>query len=104
VVDTLRLARVLWPGRTGYGLDALIRQERLDLSAVAKSRRHRAAYDAYATAILLLRLLEAAPATVRSLRHLAEVAPLRPPASTAVEVDPAGEQPEQPSLWAPPGQ
>jgi exodeoxyribonuclease X len=104
VVDTLGLARVLWPGRPGYGLDALIRQERLDLSAVAKSRRHRAAYDAYATALLLLRLLDTAPAAVTSLRHLAELAPFRPPASAAVEVDPAGGQPEQPSLWAPSGE
>ncbi len=37
VLDTLRLARVLWPGRDSYGLDALIRQERLDLSAVARA-------------------------------------------------------------------
>jgi len=104
VLDTLRLARVLWPGRDSYGLDALIRQERLDLSAVAKSRRHRAAYDAYATALLLLCLLAAAPPTVTSLRHLAELAPFRPSTSSAGEVGHAGGQPEQPSLWAPPSQ
>jgi DNA polymerase III epsilon subunit-like protein len=100
VVDTLRLARVLWPGRPGYGLDALIRQEHLDLSAVGKSRRHRAAYDAYATALLLLRLLDATPAAVRSLRHLAELAPLRPPASSGGEAGDTGGQSEQPALWA----
>ncbi len=105
VLDTLRLARALWPGRDSYGLDALIRQERLDLSAVAKSRRHRAAYDAYATALLLLlRLLAAAPPTVASVRHLAALVPFPPPASTAKEADQAGGQAQQPSLWTPPGQ
>jgi exodeoxyribonuclease X len=59
VLDTLRLVRTLWPGRRSYGLDALIEQEHLDLTAIATmSHRHRAAYDAYATALLLLRLLE----------------------------------------------
>lgn len=99
VVDTLRLARVLWPDRTGYGLDALIHQEHLDLSRVAKSRRHRAAYDAHATALLLLRLLDTAPATVRSLRHLADLAPFQPRRSSAVMADQDVGQPEQPSLW-----
>jgi DNA polymerase III epsilon subunit-like protein len=96
ILDTLRLARVLWPGRPSYGLDALIQQERLDPSAVTTSRRHRAAYDAWATAQLLLRLLDAAPATVASLRHLAELT-LRPTAPTARKVD----QAQQPSLWSP---
>jgi exodeoxyribonuclease X len=104
VVDTLRLARVLWPGRDSYGLDALIRQEGLDLSPVGNSRRHRAAYDAYATALLLLRLLDAAPATVTRLGHLAELAASRPSASSATVVDHDGGQAQQPSLWAPPGQ
>jgi DNA polymerase III epsilon subunit-like protein len=100
VLDTLRLARVLWPGRDSYGLDALIRQERLDLAAVAKSRRHRAAFDAWVTALLLLRLVDAAPPTVASLRRLAEVAPFRLPASSAGEVGHAGGRAQQPSLWA----
>ncbi len=100
VLDTLRLARVLWPGRDSYGLDALIRQEQLDLSAVATSRRHRAAFDAWATALLLLRLVDTAPPAVTSLRRLAELAPFRPPASTPVEVDHAGAQVQQPPLWA----
>jgi exodeoxyribonuclease X len=102
VLDTLRLARVLWPGRDSYGLDALIQQQRLDLSAVATSRRHRAAYDAHSTALLLLRLLDTAPATVCSLRELAELARFRPPTPTATEVGKARGQPEQPSLWGPP--
>jgi len=103
-LDTLRLARALWPGRPSYSLDALIRQERLDLSAVAKSRRHRAAYDAWATALLLLRLVDAAPPTVANLRHLAALAPFPPAASKATEADQAGGQAQRPSLWAPPGQ
>jgi len=104
VLDTLRLARVLWPGRDSYGLDALIRQERLDLSVVAASRRHRAAYDAWATALLLLRLLDAAPATVTRLGHLAELAPYRSSTSSTTVVDRGGGQAQQPSLWAPPDQ
>ncbi|HEY5987013.1 MAG TPA: hypothetical protein VIV12_11655 [Streptosporangiaceae bacterium] len=37
-----------------------------------------------------------------SLRHLAELAPFRPAASTPVVVDHADGQAQQPSLWAPP--
>lgn len=103
VLDMLRLARLLWPGRDSYSLDALIQQEHLDLSAVATSRRHRAAYDAYATA-LLLRLLDTAPATVWSLRDLADLTPLPPLSSSTSEVDQADGEPEQPSLWTPPSQ
>jgi hypothetical protein len=64
------------------------------------SRRHRAAYDAWATA-LLLRLVDAASSTVTSLRHLDELAPFRPPAST-VEIDQGRGQAQQSSLWPSP--
>jgi DNA polymerase III epsilon subunit-like protein len=75
VLDTLRLTRAVWPGRAGYGLDALIEQERLDLAAVAAvSQRHRAAYDAYATALLLLCLLDGLGDVEHPLARLAELA------------------------------
>lgn len=53
VVDTLRLARATYQDAPKYNLDALIQHVRPDLSA-APAQRHRATFDAYATALLLL--------------------------------------------------
>ncbi|MDI5974057.1 3'-5' exonuclease [Streptomyces sp. SL13] len=55
VLDTLRLARATYSDAPRHGLDALIEHTRLDLSTV-QGRRHRAGYDAHATALLLLDL------------------------------------------------
>lgn len=57
VLDTLRLARATYPGLPSYRLDALIEHTRPDLSQVP-DHRHRARYDAYATAQLLLAMAE----------------------------------------------
>ncbi|MFJ4651100.1 exonuclease domain-containing protein [Nocardia sp. NPDC088792] len=57
VLDTLRLAKVVWPHLSGYGLDALIEHAALDMAAVCDQRRHRAAYDAWAAWQLLHRLV-----------------------------------------------
>ncbi|MBT2397215.1 3'-5' exonuclease [Streptomyces sp. ISL-100] len=53
VLDTLRLARATYPDAPAHSLDALIEYARLELSA-APAQRHRATYDAFATATLLL--------------------------------------------------
>ncbi|GAA1232213.1 hypothetical protein GCM10009665_23060 [Kitasatospora nipponensis] len=55
VVDTLRLARATYPTAGKYGLDALIELTGIDLAAVP-GQRHRAGFDAHATALLLLDL------------------------------------------------
>ncbi|MFJ6212512.1 exonuclease domain-containing protein [Streptomyces sp. NPDC092296] len=52
VLDTLRLARATLPDAPGHGLDALIDHCAIDTRAIP-GRRHRAAYDAIATALLL---------------------------------------------------
>ncbi|MCJ1677053.1 3'-5' exonuclease [Streptomyces sp. APSN-46.1] len=52
VIDTLRLARAAFPGHKGFGLDALITHTGIRLDDVAGTR-HRAGYDAHATALLL---------------------------------------------------
>jgi DNA polymerase III epsilon subunit-like protein len=54
VLDTLRLAKATHPGLPGYSLDALITHLAPDLSAAPASGRHRATYDAYAAAQLLI--------------------------------------------------
>ncbi|WP_329134546.1 3'-5' exonuclease [Streptomyces sp. NBC_01476] len=54
VLDTLRLARATHPGLPGYSLDALIAHLDPDLSGAPASGRHRATYDAYAAAQLLI--------------------------------------------------
>ncbi|WP_327359648.1 3'-5' exonuclease [Streptomyces sp. NBC_01304] len=53
VLDTLRLAKATFPGLRKYSLDALIEHAELDLSA-APAQRHRATFDTYATAQLLI--------------------------------------------------
>ncbi|MFF4926080.1 exonuclease domain-containing protein [Kitasatospora sp. NPDC001261] len=55
VLDTLRLARATYPKAGRYSLDALIELTGLDLASVP-GQRHRAAYDAHATALLLIAL------------------------------------------------
>lgn len=55
VLDTLRLARHALPDARSFGLDALLEGQRIDTSTIP-GRRHRAAFDATATALLLLRL------------------------------------------------
>ncbi|MFF1868708.1 exonuclease domain-containing protein [Kitasatospora herbaricolor] len=55
VVDTLRLARAALPDAPKHGLDALITYTGLDTSNIP-GKRHRAAYDAHVTALLLLEL------------------------------------------------
>jgi exodeoxyribonuclease X len=98
VLDALRLARALWPRRPRYSLDALVRQESLDLSPVAAtSRPHRTAYDAYATALLLLRLLDALGPVELPLEQLAAMSSAAAPDARR---PPDHDQPaQQESLW-----
>ncbi|MET9149235.1 3'-5' exonuclease [Streptomyces sp. NPDC004042] len=53
VIDTLRLARATYPDLAKYSLDALIKHVEPDLRQ-APAQRHRATFDAYATAQLLI--------------------------------------------------
>jgi len=56
VLDTLRLAKYIWPGLDGYGLNELIAHADLGTSVVA-GQRHRAGYDAWCAWQLLCVLL-----------------------------------------------
>jgi exodeoxyribonuclease X len=60
VVDTLRLARAARPGLPSYTLGSLVGHLAPDLRH-APDQRHRARFDAYATARLLLDLAKAYP-------------------------------------------
>ncbi|PZT75914.1 MULTISPECIES: 3'-5' exonuclease [unclassified Streptomyces] len=53
VIDTLRLAKATYPVLPRYSLDALLKHAAPDLSE-APGQRHRATFDAYATAQLLI--------------------------------------------------
>ncbi|MEV0033779.1 3'-5' exonuclease [Nocardia sp. NPDC050793] len=57
VLDTLRLAKAVWPGLPRYGLDKLIDHAELDTAALAEQGYHRAAYDTWAAWQLLRRLV-----------------------------------------------
>lgn len=57
VLDTLRLAKHVWPGLPSYSLDRLIVHADLDHSD-APGQYHRAGWDAWMTGQLLLRLAD----------------------------------------------
>ncbi|MFJ4918512.1 exonuclease domain-containing protein [Streptomyces sp. NPDC088725] len=57
VLDTLRLAKSTYPELHGYSLDALIESIQPDLTH-APAGRHRATFDAYATAQILLAMAD----------------------------------------------
>ncbi|WP_068056255.1 3'-5' exonuclease [Nocardia xishanensis] len=58
VLDTLRLAKAVWPGLGGYSLEKLVTHAGLDTSAVADQGHHRAGWDTWAAWQLLARLVE----------------------------------------------
>lgn len=59
VLDTLRLAKAVWPGLVGgYGLERLVTHADLDGNAVVDQGHHRAGWDAWAAWQLLVRLTE----------------------------------------------
>jgi exodeoxyribonuclease X len=60
VIDTLKLSRHLFGKSTAHNLDALIIHTGIDTSRIP-GRRHRAAFDAHATALLLAHLAERFP-------------------------------------------
>lgn len=55
VLDTLRLARAMWPGLPSYSLDPLLTHARIDTTDV-RGDRHRAGFDAHATGLLFHKL------------------------------------------------
>ncbi|MFD7659961.1 exonuclease domain-containing protein [Actinosynnema sp. NPDC059797] len=58
VLDTLRLARHVWSGLPGYGLDKLAAHAGLEIGGVDGQRPHRAGYDTWCTWLLFLALLD----------------------------------------------
>ncbi|WP_051407392.1 hypothetical protein [Nocardia sp. CNY236] len=58
VLDTLKLAKVVWPGLPGYSLDKLVAHAQLDTAAVPDHGHHRADWDTWAAWQLLVRLVE----------------------------------------------
>lgn len=58
VLDTLTLARHLWPGLSTYRLDALVTHADLDTGGIYGQRPHRAGYDTWCTWRLFLALVE----------------------------------------------
>jgi DNA polymerase-3 subunit epsilon/exodeoxyribonuclease X len=57
VIDTLKLSRHLYGKDTRHNLDALIEHTGIDTSTIP-GQRHRALFDAHATALLLVHLAE----------------------------------------------
>jgi exodeoxyribonuclease X len=58
VLDTLRLAKDVWPGLPSYSLEKLVAHADLDVTAVADQQSHRAAYDTWCAWQLLRALVD----------------------------------------------
>lgn len=84
MLDTMRLAKRVWPGRSSYGLDALLSHAEIIVEE-RHGQRHRAGYDAYATALLFVRLVESADDDI----DLFEVAGLPGSTKTTAPADPS---------------
>jgi len=84
VLDTLWLAKAVWPALRSYRLDALAEKAQLPSPPDAAGRRHRAGHDATLTAGLFLALTRAAdPAgTLSAVRLLRLAGPVRPARTT----------------------
>jgi exodeoxyribonuclease X len=87
ILDTMRLARKVWPGLKSYSLDFLLHHARITVEA--DGQRHRAGFDTYATALLFVSLAEA----VADRFHLFEWAAL--PDSTL----PVSQSIDEGTLW-----
>jgi DNA polymerase III epsilon subunit-like protein len=57
VLDTVRLAKYVWPGLPSYSLEKLVDHATLDVTAVADQQPHRAAYDTWCAWQLLRALV-----------------------------------------------
>lgn len=92
MIDTLRLGRAACPDAARHSLDALIHHADVDTSGLP-GQRHRALYDATATALLLLSLSS----------HYSDFTELAtacvPPGLPGRPVPSEGPLPETPTLW-----
>lgn len=79
MLDTLRLAKAVWPGEASYGLDPLLTRAGVNLDAFSGSR-HRASFDALATAHLLADLARSVDGSddLYALAALPGMAPVLP--------------------------
>jgi DNA polymerase III epsilon subunit-like protein len=66
VLDTLRLARAVWPGLGTYALDRLLDHAGI-LLGDESGQRHRAGFDVHATALLFVTLVKTAESCDRAL-------------------------------------
>jgi DNA polymerase III epsilon subunit-like protein len=84
VLDTLRLAKQVWPGLPSYSLGNLVDHANLDMTAVADQRQHRAGYDTWCAWQLLRALLDEATVDWAGLVKVAalpgSIAPAEPEA------------------------
>jgi exodeoxyribonuclease X len=77
-VDSLRLAKAVWPGLPSYRLDALVERAGIGPPQAAGTHRHRAGYDAELTAALFLALAAEADHGELSAAQLVALAASRP--------------------------
>jgi DNA polymerase III epsilon subunit-like protein len=73
VLDTMRLAKYVWPGLSSYSLEKLADHADLDLTAVADEKPHRATYDTWCAWQLLRALLDDADLTWPNLIKVASL-------------------------------
>ncbi|OKI19850.1 hypothetical protein A6A25_38890 [Saccharothrix sp. CB00851] len=60
VLDTLKLAKHVWPDLPGYSLDTLVTHADLDTTGISDQRPHRAGYDTWCAWLLFRTLVDQA--------------------------------------------
>jgi DNA polymerase III epsilon subunit-like protein len=82
VLDTLRLAKNVWPSLSSYRLDRLVEHAALDISAVSDQKPHRATYDTWCAWQLLRALIDAGdldwPGLIKVATLPGSIAPAEP--------------------------
>lgn len=80
VLDTMKLAKHVWPELESYKLTELVTHAQLDTSGVNEQRPHRAGYDTWCAWLLLCRLLEEQDPSWDELVKVACLKGFEPPA------------------------
>ncbi|NUT53513.1 MAG: 3'-5' exonuclease [Saccharothrix sp.] len=78
VLDTLTLAKHVWPDLPGYSLDTLVAHADLDTTGIGDGRPHRAGYDTWCAWLLFRTLVDHADLAWDDLIRTAAHADFRP--------------------------
>lgn len=89
ILDTMKLSKHFWSSEKRHGLDDLIQRFEIDslLSNLPiKRNRHSAFYDAFATGIIFLKIIEGKFSKDASLKTIADICSINPDANNTNQI------------------